>query len=106
SEGVSSIVSNAPLIRKIYIPREVFPITGVLTKLVELTINALILSALMSYFHIGTKLTIAWIPLLVVYAILAALAIALIGAALNVFYRDIGAMMPILLQLMMYASPV
>jgi lipopolysaccharide transport system permease protein len=42
----------------------------------------------------------------VIYIILASLAVVLIGAALNVFYRDIGTMLPILLQLMMYASPV
>ena len=39
SEGVSSIVSNAQLIRKIYFPREVFPLTGVITKLAEFFIN-------------------------------------------------------------------
>ena len=43
SEGVLSVVANAGLIRKIYFPREVFPITSMVTKLVELGINALIL---------------------------------------------------------------
>ncbi len=44
SEGVQSVVGNAALIRKIYFPREVFPITGIVTKLVELGINAIILA--------------------------------------------------------------
>ena len=46
------------------------------------------------------------VPLLVVYIIFASLAVALAGAALNVFYRDVSTMLPILLQLMMYGSPV
>ena len=106
SEGVGSIVYNAQLIRKIYFPREIFPLTSVLTKLVEFCINAVVLAALLFYFKVTPAATIVWIPLLVVYIILASLAVALIGAALNVFYRDIGTMLPILLQLMMYASPV
>ena len=48
SEGVTSIVSNSNLIRKIYFPREVFPLTAVLTKLVEFAITIAILAALMS----------------------------------------------------------
>lgn len=106
SEGVNSIVTNAALIRKIYFPREVFPITGVITKLVELGVNALILAGLMVFYGVAPAATVLWIPLIILYTILASLAIALGGAALNVFYRDVGAMLPILLQLMMYASPV
>ena len=106
SEGVGSIVHNAQLIRKIYFPREVFPLTGVLTKLVEFVINSFVLACLMLYFNVMPAGTVVWVPIIVIYIILASLAVALIGAALNVFYRDIGTMLPILLQLMMYASPV
>ena len=106
SDGVISVVTNAALIRKIYFPREVFPLTGVLTKLVEFGINALILGCLMWYFRVVPAATIVWIPLLLLYTVLAALSIVLLGAAVNVFYRDVGTMLPILLQLLMYASPV
>ena len=106
SEGVSSVVSNAQLIRKIYFPREVFPLAGVITKLVEFVINAFILALLMAYFHVLPTATIAWVPILLVYTILASLAVAFTGAAMNVFYRDVGTMLPIALQLLMYASPV
>ena len=106
SEGVNSIVGNAPLIRKIYFPREIFPLTGVVTKLVELGINACVLGVLMAYYQMAPAATVLWLPLVIVYTILASLAIALAGAALNVFYRDVSTMLPILLQLMMYASPI
>src|SRR5665213_1387864 len=106
SDGVISIVANAQLIRKIYFPREVFALTAVLTKLVEFGINALILGALMLYFGVAPAPTIVWVPVLLAYTVLVALAIVLMGAAMNVFYRDVGTMLPILLQLLMYASPV
>jgi lipopolysaccharide transport system permease protein len=92
--------------RKIYFPREIFPLTGVITKLVEFVINSFVLACLLLYFQIIPTATIVWLPPLVVYIILASLAFALSGAALNMFYRDVGTMLPILLQLLMYASPV
>ncbi len=106
SEGVGSIVNNALLIRKIYFPREVFPITGVMTKLVEFFINLFVLACLMLYFNVAPAATLVWVAAILLYIILASLTVALVGGALNVFYRDIGTMLPILLQLMMYASPV
>jgi lipopolysaccharide transport system permease protein len=106
SEGVGSIVSNGPLIRKIYFPREVFPVAGVLTKVIEFGINLIVLTVLLAYFGMVPAATSVWVPFILVYTVLASMAIALAGAALNVFYRDVGTMLPIIFQLMMYASPV
>ena len=101
SEGVNSVVSSAPLIRKIYLPREIFPLAGVVTKLVEFVINAFILACLMIYFRVMPASTIVWVPALLLYTVMASLAVAFIGAAMNVFYRDVGTMLPIVLQLLM-----
>ena len=106
SDGVTSVVGNSTLIRKIYFPREVFPITAVLTKLVELGINFFILAGLMAWYGMMPSAHIVWVPLIIVYTILASLTIAFVGAAVNVYYRDVGAALPVLLSLMMYASPV
>jgi lipopolysaccharide transport system permease protein len=106
SEGVNSVVSNAPLIRKIYFPREVFPLTAVLTKLVELGINATILAGMMVWYGMVPSVEILWMPLLILYTILVSLTIAFVGGAINVYYRDVGAMLPLVLSLMMYLSPI
>ncbi len=106
SEGVQSVVGNAPLIRKIYFPREVFPITSILTKLVELAINAVILAGLMLWYGVTPTAHILWVPLIILYTVVASLTIAFAGAAINVYYRDVGAALPVLLSLLMYASPV
>jgi len=106
SEGVTSVVGNTALIRKIYFPREIFPLTSVLTKLVELGINFLIIMALMVWYGILPGPEVFWVPLLIAYTILAALTIAFVGAAINVYYRDVGNALPVLLSLVMYASPV
>jgi lipopolysaccharide transport system permease protein len=106
SDGVISIVGNTALIRKIYFPREIFPITAVLTKLVELGINFVILAGLMIWFQMMPSIHILWVPLIIAYTILVALTIAFVGAAINVYYRDVGTALPVLLSLLMYASPV
>lgn len=106
SEGVTSVVGNANLIKKIYFPREIFPLTSVVTKTVEFGIYLFILAALMVWYGFMPSVQILWLPLLLAYTLLAALTIAFAGAALNVYYRDVSAALPVALSLMMYMSPV
>jgi lipopolysaccharide transport system permease protein len=106
SDGVASVVDNTNLIKKIYFPREIFPVTAVITKLVELGINFIILAGLMLYFQMAPTLHILWIPLIIMYTIMVSLTISLAGSALNVYYRDISTAFPVLISVLMYASPV
>ena len=106
SEGVNSVVSNTALVRKIYFPREIFPITATLTKLIELMISFIILALLMIYYQMAPTVQVIWVPLIILYTLMAALVISLVGSAINVYYRDIGVALPVLLQIMMYLSPV
>lgn len=105
-EGVNSVVNNAHLIKKIYFPREVFPLTATATKVIEFGINLLVLLLMMAWYGILPSVQIVWLPLLALYVLLAALAISFAGAALNVYYRDVSAVLPMLLQVLMYASPI
>jgi len=106
SEGVNSVVGNTALIKKIYFPREIFPITTVLTKLVELAISFLILAGMMVWYGTVPTAQVLWVPLIILYTVLAALTVAFCGAAVNVYFRDVGQALPVLLSLLMYASPV
>lgn len=106
SDSVNSVVTNTALIKKIYFPREIFPITAVATKLIELGINFFILAALMAWFGMAPTAQVFWVPLIILYTVLASLTIGFFGAAVNVYYRDMGQALPVLLSLMMYASPV
>lgn len=106
SEGVGSVTSNTALIRKIYFPREVFPLTAMVTKTLELGINFLILAGLMAYYHMVPSLHALWVPAIIGYTMVVALGISFFGAAMNVYYRDVAAALPVALSLMMYASPI
>lgn len=106
SEGVSSVVSNTALIRKIYFPREIFPLVSVITKFVELAINVMILAALMAWFEFMPGIQALWAPIFILYAMLTALTIVFVGAAVNVYYRDVASLLPVVLSFLMYTSPI
>jgi lipopolysaccharide transport system permease protein len=104
--GVTSIVANSALVQKIYFPREVFPLMSVLTKVVEFGVDMLMLLGLMAWYGIYPSVQVLWLPLLMVYLIMACLCVNLAGAALNVFYRDVSQLLPVAISLVMYASPI
>ena len=106
SEGVNSVTSNTALIKKIYFPREVFPITAMVTKLVELGISFFILAGLMAYYQMMPTVYALWVPLIILYTMLIALTISFFGSAINVYYRDMSQLLPVALSLLMYGSPV
>ena len=106
AEGINSVVSNAALVKKIYFPREIFPLTSVLTKMVELAINFVILAGLMMFYQLPPSVHAFWVPLIILYTLLVSLCISMAGAAMNVYYRDVATALPIFISFLMYLSPI
>lgn len=102
----TSLVGNANLLTKVYFPRLIIPFSATAAGLVDFGIAFLVLLGLMLYFGVPLSVNLLWLPLLVLLALLAALAVGLWLSALNVQYRDVQHMIPFLLQAWMYASPV
>jgi len=101
-----SLVGSANLLTKVYFPRLIIPIAAVGAGLVDFMISFLIMGGLMLYFQVPFSWNWLWLPLLVVFTLMTALAIGLWLSALNVQYRDVQQMIPFLLTVWMYASPV
>jgi lipopolysaccharide transport system permease protein len=102
----TSIVSNAHLITKVYFPRLIIPAAAVTARLVDFAISFVILAGLMIYYRAGLTAQIAMLPALILMVALLALGFGMLVSALNVKYRDIGVMLPVVLQLWMFVSPV
>ena len=102
----TSIVSNAHLITKVYFPRLIIPAAAVTARLVDFAISFIILGGLMIYYRAGVTAQIAMLPVLILMVALLALGFGMLVSALNVKYRDIGVMLPVVLQLWMFVSPV
>jgi lipopolysaccharide transport system permease protein len=106
TNGTTSLVSHAQLVTKLYFPREILPVTYVAAALVDLAIALAGLLVLLLWFHIPlTVNTLAIAPALLVLAMLST-AFALVLAASQVHFRDIGAALPLVLQVGMFATPV
>ena len=102
----SSLVGNANLLTKVYFPRLIIPVSAVVAGLVDFGISFVVFLILMVSYGLPFSWHIVWLPLLVVLAMATALAFGLWLSALNVLYRDVQYLIPFLLQLWMFLSPV
>lgn len=102
----TSLVGSANLVTKVYFPRLIIPISGVLSGLVDFGVALLVLAGLMLYYGVPLTPAVLWLPLLLWLALLTALGFGLWLAALNVRYRDVNYLVPFLAQMWMYVTPV
>jgi lipopolysaccharide transport system permease protein len=106
SEAGSSLVSNSNLISKVYFPRLVIPTATIVVALIDLAICFGLFAAMMAWFQFAPTWRIALLPAFVAIAFLAALGPGLWITAINVKYRDFRFVIPFIVQLGMYVSPV
>lgn len=102
----NSLIGSSFLISKVYFPRLLVPVSNAVTDVVDFLVAALLLIPLMAWYRIAPSPLIVLSPLVVVVAVMLALGVGLWIAALNVEYRDVRVVVPFLLQLAMYATPV
>ena len=106
TDSKDSLVDNADLIRKVYFPRPLLPIATVLARLVDLAIMLAFLAALLVYYQVDRLPDLVALTAIITITTLLAIAVGLCIAALNVRYRDTTHVVPVALQLLMFASPV
>jgi len=106
SESANSLVGSQNLIQKVYFPRLVIPIAGVLAGLVDFAIAFVVLLGMMAYYGIHPTAAIFVLPVFIVFAVAAALSIGLWLSALNVQFRDVRYTIPFLTQFWLFATPV
>jgi lipopolysaccharide transport system permease protein len=101
-----SLVSNAHLISKVYFPRLIVPISAAAAPVADFAVAFVILLGMMAWFGIEPTWGVLALPFFLLLALVMAVAIGLWLSALDVRYRDVGHMIPFLMQLLMYALPV
>jgi lipopolysaccharide transport system permease protein len=106
SDASNSLVSNVNLISKVYFPRLIVPTATIIVGFVDLFIGFGVLAVMMAWYRFFPGWQIAFLPFFVLLAFLAALGPSLWITALNVKYRDFRYVIPFLLQLGVYISPV
>jgi lipopolysaccharide transport system permease protein len=102
----NSLVSGEAIITKVYFPRLLLPFSSVGSFLLDFVISLGALAVVMLYFGAVPSLAIVWLPVLTLMALVTALGVGTFLAAVNVRYRDVKYVVPFLVQVWMFASPV
>jgi lipopolysaccharide transport system permease protein len=106
SDASTSLVANAHLISKVFFPRMIIPVAAAMVSLVDFAISLSILALLMLWYQYLPGPQILLLPVFIAMAFLASLGPALLITALNVKYRDFRYLVPFVVQLGLFISPV
>jgi ABC-2 type transport system permease protein/lipopolysaccharide transport system permease protein len=106
SQGGLSLVTNVPLLNKLYCPREVFPIAAIADAAVDALIATCLLALLFPLTGFAPKAQVYYVPLYVLVLGMVTLGVTLAVAAILVYMRDLRLALPLLIQVGMFATPV
>jgi len=106
SMAVSSIKDNANLVKKVYFPREILPLSIVLSSLVQFLLTFVILIPALLLFKIKLGLPILFLPFIILFQLSFTLGLSLILSALNVFFSDVRHLLEIFLQIWFWLTPI
>ena len=106
SEASNSLIGNERLISKVYFPRMIIPAASVITSLVDFLISLGIMIILLLWYRTVPSINLVFLPLFIIMAFFASFGVGLLLTALNVKYRDFKHVVPFLIQIGLYLSPV
>lgn len=104
--ALNSVVSHAHLVQQVYFPREVLPISLVLSNTVNFLFSLVALFAMMLIYQVHLSTSLVFLPLVVLVQVIFTLGAALALAAVNVFYRDTSIIMETLLLAWFFLTPI
>lgn len=106
SQSSNSLVQYERLITKVYFPRLLIPLASVVAGLIDFAFAFAVLVGLVLFYGFEPTAALWTLPLFVLFAVMIALAVSLWLSALNVRYRDVKLLVPVLVQLWFYATPI
>ena len=106
SASSGSLVASSNLVSKVYFPRLIVPAASMGASLVDFLVSLALLAALMLWYGVGFQPSVLLAPLLILGMMLLALGVGTLLAALSVTYRDVAQIVPFMIQIWMFATPV
>ena len=105
-QSAASIVNNAGIVKKVYFPREIVPLSTTTSNLINFLITELIVGIALIFSGIGFAKTIIVLPIIIIIQFILLLGIAFIFSAVTVYIRDMEYIISIFMQLMFYLCPI
>jgi lipopolysaccharide transport system permease protein len=104
--GIASLVNNMNLVTKIYFPREILPLASIGAAFVDFLVSAAILAGMLLIYGLAPGWISLWVVPLLGLQVALTIAVVLLGSAVLVFFRDVRFVVPLLIQVWMYATPI
>lgn len=106
NSGMNSILFNADIIKKVYFPNVILPISGVTSCLVNFLISCIIIIIFAFFSDIGISINLIWLPLIILIQYIFTLGIAFILSAVEIYVRDIEHIINFLISMLFYVTPI
>ncbi len=104
--SVNSLVGNMQLVKRVYFPREVFPLSYIIGQLVDFVIAGAAFAVILAFMKVGASVYLLWLPLLIVFLILFTAGLGMFLSGANLFFRDIRYIVDVLLTFGIFFTPV
>ncbi len=106
TQASASIVSSSGMVQKIYFPRVILPTSSIISSLLDFVITFALFVILLIYYGLPLTINILYLPLFILLLVFTTLAIGFWFSALNVAYRDVKILIPFIIRIGLYISPV
>jgi lipopolysaccharide transport system permease protein len=106
SAGSNSILNGRSLIKKVYFPRELLPISVILSQLVNFFFGFLVMVVFLYAFGLGLTQHALWLPVILFIQIVFTLGLVLMLSSISVFYRDVQMILDVVLQAWFFLTPI
>lgn len=106
AQGTFTILGNAGIIKKVYFPREILPLSAVVSGLVNFLISCLVMALFIIFSGIEFNIYLIYLPLIIITQFLFTLGIVFITSAINIYIRDLEYIINFIIQILFYATPI
>jgi lipopolysaccharide transport system permease protein len=104
--GVTSLVGNMNLVTKIYFPREIFPLSSIISQLFDFGIAMAALAIVLVFAKVGFSIYLLWVPVLLILLVLLTTGLSFILSCANLFFRDVKYIVDVVLTFGIFFTPV
>lgn len=101
-----SIITESGMIKKIFFPRLVIPLSKALVGIIDFAISFVLLILAMLYFHVPLTINVFWFPVFLILILLISVGVGIWISALSIRFRDVQHIIPFFIQIGLYATPV